>query len=140
MSILTVEALEGYAGRPRVTPSRPACDTLARVDRDHLNTTKPTADLRAVLAATGADIAPAALSKGAEIVLGESDRLPIRGDSALLHILFRKVLENVGAHLRTRKSGRVSSGKVPAHTWSFTDCEGWRGSKSPAGARRRWRS
>lgn len=87
-------ALEGViAGSDRASRLVDQLLTLARVDQD-VGSTQHTTDLRAVLAATSADVAPAALSKGVEIVLSETGSLLIRGESALLHILFRNVLEN----------------------------------------------
>ncbi|MBY0493898.1 MAG: sensor histidine kinase N-terminal domain-containing protein [Cyanobacteria bacterium] len=86
-------ALNGViAGSDRASRLVDQLLTLARVDQQVEIT--QTAALDAVLAATVADIAPAARSRNVAIVLTGSGPLPVQGDGALLRILFRNLLEN----------------------------------------------
>lgn len=71
--------------------------TLARIDTLGDETTEP-CRLRTIAAETIASIAPTALSQNVQLELVESEEVSVRGDTALLRILLRNLIDNAVRH------------------------------------------
>jgi len=91
--------------------------TLARLDNAEAGARQP-CPLRALAAETIADIAPAALDKGAQLELAEGKETLVNGLPALLRVLLRNLLDNAVRHTPPGTLVRV---EVSGNTISVSD-------------------
>lgn len=82
------------AGCDRATHLVEQLLTLARLNPEQLKSRLERCDLRAVAVATTAELVPMAFSKGIEVELGDSGPAEIAGNTGLLRILLRNLIDN----------------------------------------------
>jgi two-component system sensor histidine kinase QseC len=103
------EALDALvAGAARAAHLIEQMLTLARLEAGQGEDLSATVELREVVRAAAAAIAPQAVAKGVELALEEGPRQEVRGHAGLLGVLARNLIDNAVRY--TPAGGRVTAG------------------------------